>query len=116
MAGVAPRPKSLAKKKVSPITAGVVIAVVLAMVVFVYMKFGKEKTGWQVDTPEARKLVASVERMGGWRGFAAKMRAMRERRGRGRRGREGRMRGPAPRRDDREKQQQAPASSSIPGR
>jgi len=106
MARVAPKPRSLAKKKVSPITAGVVIAVVLAMVVFVYIKFGKEKTGWEANTQEGRKIMEQVGRLGGWKGVAARMRAMRERRGarrggRGIGGREDRRRGPVPKMDER---------------
>jgi hypothetical protein len=88
--------KRPAKKNVSPVVATVVIAVVLALVVVVYLKFGKGPTGWQADTKEGRQLLADVEKKGGWKGFGAKMRAMRERRGGGRRGREGRRRGPAP--------------------
>jgi hypothetical protein len=112
---MAPRPKSLAKKNVSPVTAGVVIAVTLALVVFVYMKFGKEKTGMIVNTPEARKLVASVEKMGGWRSFRDRLDARRAAR-RGKGGRRGR-RGPAPTMDEKQKgsKQQAPAPSSLPG-
>jgi len=100
MARMTKRP---AKKNVSPVVATVVIAVVLVLVVVVYLKFGKGQTGWQADTKEGRQLQEAVQKGGGWKGFGAKMRAMRERRGArrgGRGGREGMRRGPAPRRGD----------------
>jgi hypothetical protein len=97
------------KKNVSPVVAGVVIVVVLVLIVVVYLQFGKGPTGMVVDTKEARQLVESMNKMGGGKGFRAAMDARRAK-GRSR----GRRRGPAPRRDEMEKQQ-APGPQRLPG-
>jgi hypothetical protein len=73
-------PKKKAKKQVSPVTAVVIIVVVLALIVGAYMRFGNSNKGLDENDPNMKKIrseMAAVEKKYGPGYIMSRRQAMR---------------------------------------